>query len=88
MKITSIVMLAALIATPAFAGHVTKKMPHRSHGYVAHEHHWRNSHARYRGGYIRGPNVYSPSGRFIGRDPSLNVRQQMYDENMRIRGSL
>jgi hypothetical protein len=54
-------------------------------GFSQQEPGWRNSHNQYRGGYIRGPNVYAPSGRLIGRDPSLNVRQQMYDEDLRLR---
>ena len=88
MKLIPIVMLAAIVATPAFAGHVTKKRMHHHHGYSLMQPNWHKSRNQYRSGYIRGPNVYSPSGRFIGRDSSPAVRQQMYDENQRIRGSL
>ena len=85
MKLIPIIMLAAIVATPAFAG--TKKRMHH-HGYSQMQPNWHNSRNQYRGGYMRGPNVHSPSGRFIGRDPSPAVRQQMYDYDQRTRGSL
>jgi hypothetical protein len=89
MKIVPIVMLAAIVATPAFAGSMKKKRMHHTQGYVMQEPNWRGSRAQYRGGeYLRGPNVRSPSGRFIGRDPSPAVRQQMYDFDQKIRGPL
>jgi hypothetical protein len=57
-----------------------------SHGYFLQEPDWRGSRNQYRGGeYLRGPNVYSPSGRFVSRDPSPNVRQRMYDDDLRFR---
>jgi hypothetical protein len=87
MKIVPIIMLAAIVATPAFAGPKKKRM-HHSQGYAMQEPNWRNSRNQYGGGYIRGPNVYSPAGRFIGRDPSPAVRQQMYDFDSKIRGPL
>jgi hypothetical protein len=88
MKLIPIVMLAAIVATPAFAG--TKKRMHHHHGYgySQMQPNWHSSRNQYRGGYMRGPNVYSPSGRFIGRDSSPAVRQQMYDYDQRTRGSL
>jgi hypothetical protein len=85
MKLVPIIVLAAIVATPAFAGHAKKKrMPVHSQGYYLQEHDWRYSRNQYRG-YLRGPNVYSPSGRFVGRDPSANVRQRMYDDDLRFR---
>jgi hypothetical protein len=88
MKFIPIVVLAAVVATPAFAGHARqKRLPLHSHGYFLQQHDWRDSRNQYRGGeYLRGPNVYSPSGRFVGRDPSPNVRQRMYDDDLRFRG--
>jgi len=90
MKLVPVIAIAALVATPAFAGHANKKrMPLHSHGYFQQHHDWRYSHNQYRrGGYMRGPNVYSPAGRFVGRDPSPNVRQRMYDDDLRFRGQL
>jgi len=85
MKIVPIVMLAALVATPAFAGHAKKRTHNVLPSVSLQEPGWRNSRNQYRSGYVRGPNVYAPSGRFIGRDPSLNIRQQMYDEDLRLR---
>lgn len=87
MKIIPIIMLAAVVATPAFAGPAKKRIYHH-HGYSLMQPNWHNSRAQYRSGYMRGPNVYSPSGRFIGRDPSPAVRQQMYDYDQKTRGSL
>lgn len=90
MRIVPIIMLAAIAATPASAGPVKKKRMHHSQGFfIMQKPNWGNSRAQYRGGdYMRGPNVYSPAGRFIGRDPSPAVRQQMYDYDQRIRGPL
>ena len=87
MKLVPIIMLATIAATPAFAGHAKKKrMPMHSQGYFLQERDWRYSRNQYRGGdYLRGPNVYSPSGRYVGRDPSPNVRQRMYDDDLRLR---
>ena len=87
MRLVPIVMLAAIAATPAFAGHAKKKrMPIHSQGYFLQEHDWRYSRNQYRGGdYLPGPNVYSPAGRYIGSDPSANVRQRMYDDDLRFR---
>lgn len=87
MKLVPIVVLAAVVATPAFAGHVKKKrIPMQSHGYFLQERDWRSSRNQYGGEYMRGPNVYSPAGRYVGRDPSPNVRQRMYDDDLRFRG--
>jgi hypothetical protein len=90
MKLVSVILLATIAATPAFAGHAKKKrMPMHSQGYFLQDHGWRYSRNQYRGGgYLRGPNVYSPSGRYVGRDPSPNVRQRMYDDDLRFRGQL
>jgi hypothetical protein len=89
MKLVPIIILAAVVATPAFAGHVKKKrMPLHAQGYFLQEPSWRYSRNQYRGGYMRGPNVYSPAGRYVGRDPSPNVRQRMYDDDLRFRGQL
>jgi hypothetical protein len=86
MKLVPIIMLATIAATPAFAGQAKKKrMPMHSQGYFLQEHDWRYSRNQYRGGYLRGPNVYSPSGRYVGSDPSANVRQRMYDDDLRFR---
>jgi hypothetical protein len=88
MKIVPIVAIAALVATPAFAAGAKKKRLHgQSQGYYQVEPGWRGARNEYRGGgtYLRGPNVYSPSGRYIGRDPSPNVRQRMYDDDLRLR---
>jgi hypothetical protein len=88
MKLVPIILLATIAATPAFAGHVKKKrMPMHSQGYFLQAPDWRYSRNQYRGGeYLRGPNVYSPSGRYVGSDPSANVRQRMYDDDLRFRG--
>ncbi|MDQ8729395.1 hypothetical protein [Bradyrhizobium sp. LHD-71] len=86
MKIVPIIALAVLVATPALAASTKKKMPRQAQGYYQQERDWRGSRNMYRGdGYLRGPNVYSPSGRFVGRDPSPNVRQRMYDDDLRLR---
>lgn len=86
MKLVPIVMLAAIVATPAFAGHAKKKRMHvYSQGYVLQHNDWRSSRNQYRGEYMRGPNVYSPAGRYVGSDPSYNVRQRMYDDDLRFR---
>jgi hypothetical protein len=89
MNIVPIIALAALVATPAFAGGAKKKRMH-SQGYYQVEPNWRGARNEYRrgGNYLRGPNVYSPSGRYIGRDPSPNVRQRMYDDDLRLRQQL
>lgn len=88
MKLVPVILLATIATTPAFAGHAKKKrMPMHSQGYFLQHHDWRYSRNQYRGGeYLRGPNVYSPSGRYVGRDPSPNVRQRMYDDDLRFRG--
>jgi hypothetical protein len=87
MKLVAVIAIAALVATPAFAGHAKKKrMPLHAQGYFLQEPDWRYSRNQYRGDYLQGPNVYSPSGRFVGRDPSPNVRQRMYDDDLRFRG--
>jgi len=88
MRLISVIVLATVVATPAFAGPVKKKRMHHGHGYSLMQPNWHHSRAQYRSGYMRGPNVYSPSGRFIGRDSSPAVRQQMYDFDQKIRGSL
>jgi len=85
MKLIPVVALALLVATPAFAGHAKKKKLHMQHGYHQMDPYWRGARNEYRGNYIRGPSVRSPSGRYIGRDPSLNVRQRMYDDDLRLR---
>ena len=89
MKLVPVVALALLVATPAFAGSRHKRVLIAPHVY-SHHHHgdWRASRNYYRGNYIRGPNVVSPSGRYIGRDPSPNVRQRMYDDDIRLHNAL
>jgi len=85
MKLAPIIALAALVATPAFAGQAKKKMPMQPQGYYQQHGDWRASRNQHGGNYINGPSVYSPTGRYIGSDPSLSVRQQMYDEDFRFR---
>jgi uncharacterized protein YdeI (BOF family) len=86
MKLVPIIALAALVATPAFAGQAKKKKtPLQPQGYYQQHGDWRASSNQQGGNYINGPHVYSPSGRYIGSDPSLNVRQHMYDEDFRFR---
>jgi hypothetical protein len=85
MKLVPVIALAVLVATPAFAGHKHKRVLIGPQGYYQQHGDWRASRNYYRGNYITGPNVVSPSGRYIGRDPSLNVRQRMYDDDIRLR---
>ena len=80
MKLIPIVALAALVATPAFAGHAKKKRIHTQHGYYQIEPGWRGARNQYRGNYVTGPGVYTPGGRYIGSDPSPAVRQRMNDD--------
>lgn len=88
MKLVPIVVLAAVVATPAFAA-PSKKKHHHSYGFSIQEPGWRNSRNQSRGSsYMRGPDVYSPSGRYVGRDPSFNVRQRMHDDDIRLRNQL
>jgi hypothetical protein len=84
MKLVPIIALAALVATPAFAGHAKKKKVY-THGYYQVEPGWRGARNSYRGNYITGPHVFAPSGRYVGSDPSANVRQRMYDDDLRFR---
>jgi hypothetical protein len=87
MKLVPILALAALVATPAFAANARKnKMPMQSYGYFQEQRDWRSSRNHYRGDYLHGPHVFSPSGRYVGSDPSPNVRQRMYDDDLRFRG--
>jgi hypothetical protein len=89
MKLVPIIALAALVATPAFAAQARKKkLPAPPHGYFEQQRDWRDSRNAYGGGYLRGPHVVSPSGRYVGRDPSPNVRQRMYDDDLRLRNQL
>jgi hypothetical protein len=86
MKIAPI-LIFALAATPAFAaGPKSRKMPVQMQGYYEQQRDWRSSQNAYRGDYLRGPHVYSPSGRYVGSDPSPNVRQRMHDDDLRFRG--
>lgn len=88
MKLVPIIALAVLAATPAFAASAKKKrMITQPQGHHLQERDWRDSRNAYRGsrGYLRGWDVYSPSGRYVGRDPSPNVRQRMYDDDLRLR---
>jgi hypothetical protein len=87
MKLVPVIALALLVTTPAFAGH-KKRVLIAPQGYHQQHGDWRASRNSYRGNYIRGPSVVSPSGRYIGRDPSLNVRQRMYDDDIRLRNAL
>jgi len=87
MKLIPIIALAALVATPAFAASAKKKkVPMHPQGYFQEHRDWRSSRNAYRGSYLRGPHVFSPSGRYVGSDPSPNVRQRMYDDDLRLRG--
>ena len=86
VKLVPVITLAALVATPALAAGTRTKSPKRSHGYSEQQRGWLNSRIAYRGDYLRGPNVYSPAGRHVGRDPSPNVRQRLYDDDLRFRG--
>jgi hypothetical protein len=88
MKAIAIIALAALVATPAFAAQGKKKRLHMQQGYYQVEPGWRGSRNEYRSGYLTGPHVYSPSGRYVGSDPSPNVRQRMYDDDLRFREGL
>lgn len=90
MNVVAIVALAALVAVPAFAaGAKTRKVPRYPQGYFQEQRDWRTFRNQYRrDGYLRGPHVFSPSGRYIGSDPSPNVRQRMYDDDLRFRGPL
>lgn len=80
MKIIPIVILAAFVASPAFAGNGK----------------WRNSNARMdcrnlsvgdqdcrRSVQRNGIDVRSYDGRLIGRDPDPNVRMRLRDEDAR-----
>lgn len=89
MKLVPIIALAVLVATPAFAANAMKKKPSMlPQSYFQQESDWRSSHNQYRAGgsYLGGPSVYSPSGRYVGRDPSASVRQRLYDDDLRFRG--
>jgi hypothetical protein len=87
MKLLAVIALTMLAATPAFAG---KKKPvlEQPRGYHQQHFDWRASRNSYRGNYIDGPHVYSPSGRYIGSDPSPSVRQRMYDDDLFFRRAL
>jgi hypothetical protein len=74
MKYILFILLAAAVATPATAANTKKKqrvyqqeqqLQLQAQGLR----HSRNSW-----------DVYSPDGRFVGRDPSPNVRQRLYDD--------
>lgn len=86
MKLVPVIALAVLVATPAFAaGSKKKRVQVGPQGYYQQQNDWRASRNYYRGNYINGPNVYSPRGRYIGRDPSPAVRLRMYDDDIRLR---
>ena len=87
LKLIPVVALAALVATPAFAAK-KKKTYLAPPGFSQESRDWRSSRNQYGGGYLRGPHVYSPSGRYVGSDPSPNVRQRMYDDDLRFRNQL
>lgn len=87
MKLVPVVALALLVATPAFAGH-KKKVLIAPQGYYHQHGDWRDSRNSYRGNYVTGPNVVSPTGRYIGRDPSPAIRQRLYDDDIRLRNAL
>ena len=75
MKLLSVLVLAACVATPAAAASAKKKkLRMYQQGYHQQEPGWRHSQNRW--------DVISPSGRFIGRDPDPNVRQRLRDEDM------
>ena len=63
MRLIPIIALAALVATPAFAGGAKKKKMHmQSQGYYQVEPGWRGARNEYRrggGDYLSGPEVYS-----------------------------
>lgn len=88
MKLVPVIALAVLVATPAFAGHKKKRVLIAPQGYYQQHGDWRASRNDYRGNYITGPNVVSPTGRYIGRDPSPAVRQNLYDSDIRLRNAL
>ena len=71
MKYILVVLLAAAVATPATAENTKKKQRVYQQEQLQAQglRHSRNSW-----------DVYSPDGRFIGRDPSPNVRQRLYDD--------
>jgi hypothetical protein len=88
MKLVPVMALALLVATPAFAGHKKKRVLVAPPGYYQQHGDWRASRNYYRGNYIRGPHVFTPTGRYVGSDPSLAIRQRMYDDNIRLRNAL
>ena len=73
MKYILVILLAAAVATPATAANVKKKkLRVNQQDQQLQTQGWRHSRNSW--------DVYSPDGRFIGRDPSPNVRQRLYDD--------
>ena len=74
MKYILVILLAAAVATPATAANIKKKqwVYQREQDQQLLVQGWRHSRNSW--------DVYSPDGRFIGRDPSPNVRQRLYDD--------
>ena len=73
MKSILVILLAAVVATPATAANTRKKklrVYQQDQQLLVQG--WRHSRNSW--------DVYSPDGRFIGRDPSPNVRQRLYDD--------
>jgi hypothetical protein len=72
MKYILVILLAAAVATPATAANTKKKQRVYQQEQQLQAQGLRHSRNSW--------DVYSPDGRFIGRDPSPNVRQRLYDD--------
>ena len=83
MKLVPVIALAVLVATPAFAGSKKKRVLIAPQGYYQQHGDWRASR-----NYYNGSIVVSPTGRYIGRDPSPAVRQNLRDTDIRLRNAL
>ena len=74
MKYILVILLAAAVATPATAANIKKKQ------WVYQREQEQQLQAQGLRHSRNSWDVYSPDGRFIGRDPSPNVRQRLYDD--------
>jgi hypothetical protein len=72
MKYILVILLAAAVATPATAANTKKKQRVYQQEQQLQAQGLRHSRNSW--------DVYSSDGRFIGRDPSPNVRQRLYDD--------